>query len=160
MFKYSSHGDSISENVRIRSLNQSFLGCRKRLVLCLCVYVFLCECVCMCLCVCQVCLVQIYMGPDCCKWGRRYASGLMARRSAPLIRICIVLNKRVSPLLACTCISRNTISHSPCLHCNSPRMHTCKKREIPEIYLRNFFLDFPQNFRLRTRNQYCTQAIA
>ena len=23
-----------------------------------------------------------------------------------------------------------------------------------------FFLDFPQNFRLRTRNQYCTQAIA
>ena len=22
------------------------------------------------------------------------------------------------------------------------------------------FLDFPQNFRLRTRNQYCTQAIA
>ena len=22
-----------------------------------------------------------------------------------------------------------------------------------------FFLDFPQNFRLRTRNQYCTQAI-
>ena len=37
--------------------------------------------------------------------------------------------------------------------------HTCKKREIPEIYLRNFFLDFPQNFRLRTRNQYCTQAI-
>ena len=23
-----------------------------------------------------------------------------------------------------------------------------------------FFLDFPQNFRLRMRNQYCTQAIA
>ena len=23
-----------------------------------------------------------------------------------------------------------------------------------------FFLDFPQNFRLRTRSQYCTQAIA
>ena len=23
-----------------------------------------------------------------------------------------------------------------------------------------FFLDFPQNFRLRTRNQYCAQAIA
>ena len=23
-----------------------------------------------------------------------------------------------------------------------------------------FFWDFPQNFRLRTRNQYCTQAIA
>ena len=23
-----------------------------------------------------------------------------------------------------------------------------------------FFLDFPQNFRLRTQNQYCTQAIA
>ena len=40
------------------------------------------------------------------------------------------------------------------------RGHTCKKREIPEIYLRNFFLDFPQNLRLRTRNQYCTQAIA
>ena len=38
--------------------------------------------------------------------------------------------------------------------------HTCKKRVIPVIYHRNFFLDFPQNFRLRTRNQYCTQAIA
>ena len=27
-------------------------------------------------------------------------------------------------------------------------------------YISAIFLDFPQNFRLRTRNQYCTQAIA
>ena len=41
-----------------------------------------------------------------------------------------------------------------------PSGHTCKKRDIAEIYLCNFFWDFPQNFRLRMRNQYCTQAIA
>ena len=43
---------------------------------------------------------------------------------------------------------------------STTKYHTCKKRVIPVIYHRNFFLDFLQNFRLRTRNQYCTQAIA
>ena len=42
---------------------------------------------------------------------------------------------------------------------NRPRAYMQKAGDSWDISPQ-FFLDFPQNFRLRTRNQYCTQAIA
>ena len=47
--------------------------------------------------------------------------------------------------------------YSPFHHPPSPYMQ--KAGDCGDISPQ-FFLDFPQNFRLRTRNQYCTQAIA
>ena len=69
------------------------------------------------------------------------------------VRFCIVF---VSELLSVFfCLLALQFSQ----HCSLFRAYMQKAGDSWDISPQ-IFLDFPQNFRLRTRNQYCTQAIA